>query len=314
MPEKPDISIVITSYNTRDMLKSCIESIYRSIDAITYEIVCVDDSSDDGSADMVKESFPCVHLVKNRENLGYTKSNNIGIKLARGRCIVLLNADTEIQSRTFDRMVTFMDRTPEAGACGPKLLNPDGSIQYCIRSFPGVFTVLCQSVGLHELLPNNPITNQYYMKHLDYDQIIEVESIGTTCYMVRREVLEAVGLLDETFFMYCADLDFNKRIGLAGYKIFYLPQAKVIHYGGQSVNQNVRWHLSDAHRGYRVLFDRYYAPKHGPLYNALIRMAIKMRLGLFLVRLMLSRDKRVVKGPGAPDRHVAWQKPGEEPM
>jgi hypothetical protein len=294
------------------MLKSCIESIHQSIDAVTYEITCVDDGSDDGSADMVRESFPEVRLVENKENLGYTKSNNIGIKLARGRYVILLNADTRIQSRAFDKMVAFMDQTPEAGACSPKLLNPDGSIQYCVRSFPSVFTVLCQSLGVHKVLPNNPITNQYYMKHLDHDRIIEAESIGTTCYMVRYQVLEEIGLLDETFFMYCVDLDLNKRIGLAGHKIFYLPQAKVIHYGGQSVNQNVRWHLVDAHHGYRVLFDRYYAPKHEPLYNALIRLAIRLRLGLFLARLMFSRDKRVVKGPGAPDRNVDCQKLSEE--
>ena len=312
MPEKPDVSIVVTSYNTRDMLKSCIESIRQSVDAITFEVICVDDNSDDGSADMVRENFPEVRLVQNRENLGYTKSNNIGIQIARGRYVVLLNADTEIQPQAFDRMVVFMDRTPEAGACGPKLLNPDGSIQYCIRSFPSAFTVLCQSLGLHKLFPNNPITNRYYMKHLDHDRIIEAESIGTTCYVVRRQILEEVGLLDETFFMYCVDLDLNKRIGLAGYKIFYLPQAKVVHYGGQSVNQNVRWHLVDAHHGYRVLFDRYYAPKHGPLYNALIRLAIRVRLRLFLARLMLSRDKRVVKGPGAPNRNIARKKLGGE--
>ena len=103
MPDKPDVSIVITSYNTRDMLKSCIESIYQSIDAVAYEIICLDDSSDDGSADMVRESFPKAQLVENKDNLGYTKSNNIGIKLARGRYVVLLNADTQIQSQAFDR-------------------------------------------------------------------------------------------------------------------------------------------------------------------------------------------------------------------
>ena len=300
---KPDVSIVIASYNTRSMLESCIRSIYESTKAITYEIICVDDSSSDGSADMVGQNFPDVRLVQNIANLGYTKSNNIGIKLARGRYIVLLNADTEIQSQAFDRMVTFMDQTPEAAACGPKLLNPDGSIQYCIRSFPNVLTLLAQSLGLHRLFPHNPITDRYYMTSLNYDQIIEAESIGTTCYMVGRKALDEIGLLDEVFFLYCADLDFNKRIGLAGYKIFYLPQAEVIHYGGLSVNQNARWHLIDAHRGYRILYDRYYAPKHGPLYNALVRLAIKMRLGLFLVRLMLGRDKRVVKGPGAPGQN-----------
>ena len=186
MTDKPDISIILPSYNTREMLGSCIESIHQSVEAITYEIICVDDSSHDGSADMVRESFPEVRLVENEENLGYSKSNNIGIGLARGRYIVLLNSDTHIQLQAFDEMVAFMDQTPEAGACGPKLLNPDGSIQYCVRSFPSVGTVLAQSLSLHKLFPNNPITDRYYMTHLDYDQAFEAESIGTTCYMVRR--------------------------------------------------------------------------------------------------------------------------------
>jgi len=302
-----DVSVVIASYNTRSMLESCIESIHESVDAITYEIICVDDSSSDGSADMVRQNFPDVRLVENTDNLGYTKSNNIGIKLTQGKYVVLLNADTEIQSQAFDRMVAFMDQTPEAGACSPKLLNPDGSIQYCIRSFPNVLVLVAQSLSFHKLFPNNPITDQYYRTSLDYDHIIEAESIGTTCYMIRREVLDEIGLLDEAFFLYCADLDFNKRIGSAGHKIFYLPQAEVIHYGGLSVNQNARWHLIDAHRGYRVLYDRYYAPNHGPLYNALLRLAIKIRLGLFLVPLTLGRDKRVTKGPGAPDQVSAWR-------
>lgn len=308
MSEQPDVSVVVTSYNTREMFKNCIESIYRSVEAITYEVICVDDNSHDGSADMVREHFPDVRLVENEENLGYTKSNNIGMKLSNGRYVIILNADTEIQPGAFDEMVEFMDQTPEAGACGPKLLNPDGSIQYCIRSFPSVPTVIAQSLGLHRLFPNNPITNQYYKKELDYDKVIEAESIGTTCYMVSREVMEEVGLLDETFFMYCSDLDYNKRIGSVGYKIFYLPQAQVIHYGGLSVNQDARWHLIDAHRGYRILFDRYYAPQHGLIYNALIRLGIKARLGLFLVKLALSRDKRVTKGPGAPDQDVVRSK------
>jgi GT2 family glycosyltransferase len=302
---KPDISIIITSYNTSDILKSCIKSIYKSIDAITYEIICVDDNSDDGSADMVRNNFPEVQLIKNKENLGYAKSNNIGIRISKGRYIVLLNADTEIERRAFDLMAGFMDRTAGAGACSPKLLNPDGSIQHCIRSFPSIFGVLCQSLGLHRLFPNNLITNRYYMKHLNYNQIIEAESIGTTCYMVKREVVEEIGLLDEAFFMYCVDLDLNKRIGLAGYKIFYLPEAKAVHFGGLSVNQNSPRHLIEAHRGFRILFDRYYAPRHSHLYNALIRLAISIRLKLFLMWLKVSRDKRVVKGPGAARHNIA---------
>jgi GT2 family glycosyltransferase len=289
------------------MLRRCLDSVQRSIEHVTCEVFCVDDASRDGSADMVRREFPQVRLVENRENLGYAKSNNVGIKLSTGRYLVLLNSDTEIQHGAFDRMVEFMDETPEAGACGPKLLNPDGSLQYCLRSFPTVGTVLAQSLGLHHVWPDNPITNRYYLLHLDYDQVLEAESIGTTCYMVRREVLEEVGYLDESFFMYCVDLDLNKRIGLAGYKIFYFPEAVVIHYGGLSVNQAARRHLIDAHRGYRLLFDRYYAPWHGPVYNAVVRLSINLRLWFFLARLAVGWDKRVVAGPGAPKNPASAQ-------
>lgn len=291
-----DVSIVVTSFNTREKLINCLDSIHYSIRDVSYEIVCVDDHSSDGSPEMVREKFPEVKLVVNKNNIGYSKSNNRGIKLSQGRYVVLLNADTVIKVGAFDKMVTFMDQHPEAGACGPKLLNPDGSLQYPIRPFPNPILIFIQSIGLHKVFPNNSLSNRYYLKNLDYDKVMEVESLGTTCYMIRREVFENVGYLDESYFMYVVDFDYNKRLNLAGYKVYYYPKAKVIHFGGLSVNQNAEFHLKDAHKGYRIFFDKFYAPNHNRIYNLLIKFAINLRLWIFLIRLKLTQNDSVVDG------------------
>ena len=295
-----DASIVIVSYNSREYTERCLKSIYDNVKGLSFEVICVDNGSKDGSADMIRKKFPQVVLYESRLNIGYSRGNNLGLRMSAGRYAVLLNRDTVILPGALETVIEFMERNRDAGAASPKLLNPDGSIQYCVRTLPDIKTAVFQSLGWHKLFPRSRITARYYRTDLDYEKVLSVDSIGTTCYAIRREVLERVGFLDEAFFMYNVDLDYNKRIKDAGFNIYYLPEARIIHYGGISVNQNNIRGLKEQHQGMWLMYKKHYSPRRPPVTNAFVYAAIRMRLSAKLLLALISSDKRVIKGPGAP--------------
>ena len=219
----------------------------------------------------------------------------------------MLNSDTVIQSQCFEKIVDFMQKNPYAGAVSPKLLNPDGSVQYCIRTLPSIKTAFFQSLGWHKLFPGNCITEKYYHTNLDYNTLQSVDSIGTTCYAIRRSVVEKVGLLDDDFFMYNVDLDYNKRIKDVDLNIYYLPDAKIIHYGGVSVNQNNYRGLIEQHQGMALMYKKHYKGNN-ILINPFIYLAIYFRLSIKLFFAFIRSDKRVINGPGAPRSKDSKQK------
>ena len=192
-----DLSIIVASYNTRELLYECLESVYRHTCGVTFEVICVDDDSPDGSADMVAESFPQVLVVRNRQRLRYARNHNIGTRMAGGRYVCHLDSDTLLINDAMSEMVRFMDEHPEVAACGPKLLNADGSVQHCIRSFVGAGVFLLQALNWHRLFPNSPMMNRYYNADFDYSWAQKVESIGTSAYFVRRSTWESVGMFDD---------------------------------------------------------------------------------------------------------------------
>jgi len=299
-----DLSIIIVSYNTKDLTRKCLGSIYENVKGVSFEVICIDNDSRDGSQEMIKKEYPQVKLIESKKNLGYAKGNNLGIEESKGKYVLLLNSDTIILPNSLKRVFDFMEEHSDAGAASPKLLNPDGSIQYCVRTLPDIKTATLQTLGWHKLFPKNKVTAKYYRTDLDYNKILSVDSIGTTCYMIRREVLQKIGLLDEDFFMYNVDLDFNKRIKDAGYNIYYMPDAKIIHYGGVSVNKSSYKGLIEQHQGMWLLYKKHYAAKRNPILNLLIYKAIYLRLGIKLILAFFSKDKRVVKGPGAPREKI----------
>jgi GT2 family glycosyltransferase len=277
-------------------------SIYNNVKRLSFEIICIDNNSKDGTSAMIKKDFQDVILIESKRNLGYARANNLGIGRSMGQYVVLLNSDTVIDSGSLEQTIDFMQHHPDAGAASPKLLNPDGSIQYCVRTLPDIKTAFFQSIGWHKLFPGNKITAGYYKTDLDYDKILSVDSIGTTCYVIRRQVLKKIGLLDEDFFLYNADLDYNKRIKDAGYNIYYLPQPHIIHYGGVSVNRNSFRGLIEQHRGMWLMYKKHYASKRSMFVNYSVFVAIMLRLQVKLCLAYISKDKRVIKGPGAPEK------------
>ena len=203
-----DLSIIIVNANNQRLLKECLQSIDKNTHKISFEIIISDNASTDGSQEMVKDDFPQVKLIENKENLGFAKANNQALKIYQGRYALLLNNDTLVKDSALDKMVEFMDQNQETGACGPKLLNTDGSTQH-----------------------QGGLLAKRFWKAKDPRP---VDFIIGAALLVRKEVIDKVGMMDENLFFYNEDLDWCLRIRKAGWKIFFLPQAEIIHYGGQS--------------------------------------------------------------------------------
>ena len=300
-----DLTIIIPSYNTRDLLRNCIHSIYNHTQGIAFEIICVDDNSPDKSADMVAQEFPEVILVRNTVNQLYARNNNLGLRMSRARYACLLNSDVTLISNTFQRLIEFMDEYPEAAACGPKLLNPDMTVQHCIRRFAGPGTFLLQAINWHKIFSASRVMNRYYATDFDYSKVQTVESIGTTAYIIRRSTWEQAGMLDERFRLAIVDLAYNYMLNRKGYKVYYTPCAELVHFGGQSVNQNTLASLRDQCQALIDFSEHYDYFGKGRLTKLLVRSAVLARYYLKVLEYHLSSDKRLIKGPGAPSKQQA---------
>lgn len=236
-----DLGIVIVNWNTRDLLRRCLQTVFASQGIDRFQVVVVDNASTDGSAEMVCREFPAARVIGSEINGGYSYANNLGLRAlgyhAAGevdadapRYALLLNPDTEVPPDALAKMVQFMDARPEIGAAGPKLVLEDGSLDLaCRRSFPTPEVSFYRFSGLSKLFPHSPRFGRYNMTFVDPDQELEVDSVVGAYMQVRREAVQAVGLLDETFFMYGEDLDWAFRIKEAGWKVWYHPQVTVKH-------------------------------------------------------------------------------------
>jgi hypothetical protein len=294
--------VIIPSYNTRRLLSDCISSIYEHTRGITYEIICVDDNSHDGSADMVARAFPEVILIRNQVNQGYVSNTNLGMRMSRARYACHLNSDTLLVSNAFASLVHYMDENPQAAACGPKLLNPDGSVQHCIRHFSGPGTMAMQALNWHKLFPNGRLTDRFYATRFDYSKAQPVDSIGTSAYVVRRSTWENAGMLDERFRLFVSDLAYNFMLKQKGYLVYYTPCAEVVHFGSQSVNQNPEKSLRELHEALIQFNDAYDYFGKSRASKLLVRLSVQARGYLKRAEYRWSSDKRVIKGPGAPPK------------
>lgn len=230
-----DLSVIIVNWNVRDLLRGCLRSLYDGPQGVTFEIFVVNNDSTDGSPEMMRREFPHVHLIQNVKNLGFARANNQAMKLSQGRYLLLLNPDTLILHDAVTKMVRFMDDHSEVGALGPKILTGEGQIDFrCARRFPSLGSELWEKTGLAARFPNNRLLGRHLMGDWDHEDCREVELLTGACLVVRREVIDQVGPLDEDFFLYGEDVDWCYRIKRAGWKIFYYPDAAIIHLGGQS--------------------------------------------------------------------------------
>jgi len=300
-----DLTVIISSYNTRGLLQNCLAAVFRHTSGISFEVICVDDNSCDSSADMVADEFPDVILVRNAVNKCYASNCNVGMRMSRARYACLLDSDTMLTGNALAALVRFMDDHPHAAACGPKLLNPDGSVQHHIRSFAGLGTFFLQTLNWHKLFPRSRLMDRYYNTDFDYSKAQRVESIGTSVYVIRRSTWEQAGMLDEGFRLALVDLSYNYMLNRKGFQLYYTPCAEVIHFSGQSVNQNVPASLRDQRRALVDFSSRYDYFGRSGLTKAVVRFGVAVRYYSKILGYHLTSDKRVIKGPGAPQRKVA---------
>ncbi len=282
-----ELSIVILNYNTRDLLNDCLGSLFESykseILSNRYEVIVIDNGSNDESAEMVKKDFPGVKLIANRQNYGFAKGNNIGMKETKGKYILLLNSDTFVEKNTLPVIVKFMEENPAAGVATCRVELSNGALDpACHRGFPTPWAAITYFLGLEKLFPKSKLFAQYHQTYKDLKTAHEIDSPTGAFYLVRCEVIRKVGLLDEDYFMYAEDLDWSYRIKKAGWKILYVPDVKITHFKKQSGRQNIsreeRKKATDYFYQTMKLFYRKHYQKRYPFFvNWLMTLGINLR-------------------------------------
>ncbi|WP_336782088.1 glycosyltransferase family 2 protein [Paenibacillus illinoisensis] len=281
----PDVSIIIVNYNTRQLTLDCLASVYESLTSFQYEVIVVDNASRDGSVEAIGGAYPGVRMIANRDNTGFAVANNQAMEIAKGRYVLLLNSDTVVQKDTLDIMIRFMDSHPEMGASGCKVILPDGSLdKACKRGFPTPSASFYYAFGISRMFPDRPKFNQYQLGHLSPDDEYLVDCLVGAFMLVRRETIDQVGGLDETFFMYGEDIDWCYRIKEAGWGIYYYPRTYIVHYKGASARRKPMKIIYEFHRAMWVFHRKHYAKRYGILTNTAVWLGISLKFSLSLIR------------------------------
>jgi GT2 family glycosyltransferase len=292
-----DLGIVIVSYNTRDLLRNCLKTVYASQGDYVFSVCVVDNNSSDGSADMVAIEFPQALLHTSDENLGYPAANNVGLRALGNpagedapRFSLLLNPDTELPPDGLAKMLMFMEEHPEAGVVGPKLVRPDGSLDLaCRRSFPTPAVSFYRLTQLSKLFPNSRRFGRYNLTYLDPDELAEVDAVVGAFMLVRSEAIQQAGLMDASFFLYGEDLDWCYRIKAAGWKVYYNPAVTVLHVKRAATRHSPRAQL-EFWRAMLLFYRKHYAHDTNWLVHSLIVLALNGRLGIERLKQRLGAE------------------------
>lgn len=271
-----DLSVIIVNYNVKEFLQNLLHSIEKASANLSKEIIVVDNASDDGSVEVIREKFPYVNLIENKINAGFGKANNQGLAIAKGKYILFINPDCIVSEDTLDKMISFFGGHSDCALAGCKILNSDGTLQLaCRRSFPGPWTSFTKVTGLSNLFPKSRIFARYNLTYLDENKTYEVDAVSGSFMMMRKTVYDNVGGFDEQFFMYGEDLDLCYRIQKAGHKVFYVHSTQVIHYKGESTKRS---NLDETKLFYDAM--HLFVKKHlssFPLVEIILRSAIGFR-------------------------------------
>ena len=300
------LSVVIVSYNVKYFLDQCLESVFGSdltldgvcrgegSDTLELEVFVVDNASVDGSVEMVREKFGQVHLIDNKENVGFAAANNQALRLCTGDYVLLLNPDTIVERDTFRNCVAFYASHADCGGLTVKMINGEGKyLKESKRGFPTPAAAFYKMSGLIHLFPHSRRIAAYYMGHLDDDETNPIDILPGAYLMISREALEKVGLLDEAYFMYGEDIDFSWRIKLAGFENYYLPSSRIIHYKGESTKHASMNYVYTFYNAMSIFVKHYFTGSNAKLFNLLLHIAI-------WIRATLSWIKRIVQAIALP--------------
>lgn len=287
-----DLSVIIVSYNTRQLLDDCLRSLAEAEQpAGGVEIIVVDNASRDGSQALVREQYPAVRLVENEQNLGFSAANNAGTAVAHGRYILFLNSDTRVGKRALVEPLAYLDEHPDVGAITVRLIYPTGERDPDNhRGFPTPWNAFCHFSGLSRLAPASPRLNGYFQSYADFDKTHAVDVIAGSFMMMPRRVVDELGGWDESYFFYGEDIDFCYRIREAGYAIIYYPHVEVLHYKGAS--SGLRKESADiakppretrikvakeSVRAMELFYQKFYSEKYPPLVTGMVLTGIRFR-------------------------------------
>ncbi len=285
--ESPVVSIVIVNWNTRELLRRCLESVYSTVPPVAFDAAVVDNASEDGSAEIVAERFPQAALIRSASNLGFAAGSNLGIQRSKGEYILLLNADTELLPGSVSRMIEFMNLHPRAGLVGPKLVGPDGTLQENGRRLPGLLREVLSITQLYKLFRGWFDRTMGYGRE-NFGVVARVDEVCGACMFVRKSAVDEVGLLDERFFMYYEEVDWCFRMKKAGWEVYYEPRSQVVHHWAQAARQL-------GLRGSRVFYQSQYLYfwKHHGLTQALILRGLSyLLLAALMVKYVVLRRWR----------------------
>ena len=268
------LSIIVVSWNTRDILADCLCSVYEHPPTVPFELIVVDNASSDGSADMVRQQFPQARLIASEENLGFAQGNNLAVPLCQGEHILLLNPDTVVKPHALQTLVDFLDQHPQAGAVGSMLLNPDETLQPSCHPAPKLSRELWRLFHLDTVYPYG----RYHMHRWSTSQPREVDVIQGASLLVRKEILDKIGFLDGDYFMFSEEVDLCFRLQKAGWKLYWEPASRVIHLGGQSTRQVATEMFLQLYLGKLKYFRKHYGARAGAAYKLILGVASVARL------------------------------------
>jgi GT2 family glycosyltransferase len=290
-----DIGVCIVTRSSKEVVLDCLTSLFEQTQRLKMDVVVVDNASQDDSVEAIRLNFPSVKLILNKENFGYARAVNQGLRALDAHYYVLLNPDAVILENALERLVQFMEETPQAGICVPKVLNSDGTLQYqCRRGEARPGEVFSYFIGLDRLFPSDQRFTGYLLRHLDNDVVNEVKAVSGSCMMIRREVTEQIGYLDELYFAYQEDTDYCLRARLVGWKVYYVPMGKVIHLGGRGGSGvNPYYGVYQWHRSYYLYYRKNLAKDYPFWFHPFYYLAMLLKMTLNLVVVLLSRRKIV---------------------
>lgn len=277
------LSIIIVNYNVRYFLEQALGSVQKAIQGLEAEVFVVDNNSVDESVQMVREKFPEVQVIANDHNPGFSIANNQAIRVSKGEFVLLLNPDTVVEEDTFHKVVDFMDAHPDAGGLGVRMIDGSGKfLPESKRGFPSPWVAFAKTFGLSSLFPASPLFNHYHLGYLAEDEVHEVEVLAGAFMMLRKSVLDEIGLLDEAFFMYGEDIDLSYRIVKAGYKNYYFPETTILHYKGESTKKGSLNYVRTFYQAMIIFAKKHFKGQQAWLFVGMLQLAIYFRAGLTL--------------------------------
>jgi GT2 family glycosyltransferase len=288
LPPSKDISIIIVNYNVVYFLEQCLNSVFNALGEIPSEVFVVDNNSIDESVEMVQQKFPQVHLIANKENVGFSRANNQAIEISNGRYILLLNPDTVVSEDTFSKTISFLDSHPDAGALGVRMIDGKGNfLPESKRGLPTPSVAFYKIFGLSSLFPNSKKFGRYHLGYLPETKTNKVDVLSGAFMLLRKETLNKTGYLDEDFFMYGEDIDLSYRVQLAGYENYYFADTKIIHYKGESTKKSSVNYVFVFYNAMVIFAKKHFSHNNAALFSLLINIAIYLRAGIaILVRFL----------------------------